>query len=247
MLHCANCDAIFEAHDDAHVDTTCPRCGRVVRAGATISSIPKHTDRDEAVAPDDGGHFLFTDESRRGGFSLAGQPGILRWTKNVAVRLVNSVCPACGHTTRKGMSTCPHCGRSLKNGSPPVSGELGQLLRKVLLAAAVFIGAPAAVIVFVLVVCAPEESDVPPNAQPSAPAGPIQERAKQGNATRAVPKRSPLSRLQALRKWLHGAQPGTGSSPAKVPSGKTGDEPEKSHGPAVGARNGDLVQPDPTR
>jgi phage FluMu protein Com len=251
MLHCPKCDAIFEAHENAHVDTTCPRCGSVVSTAAKSWSVPQDAGRGGAAAPDDGEHFLFTDDSRGHGISLTGRPGILRWTKNVAVRLVTSVCPGCGHTVRKGQSACPHCGRSLAKSPAPVSGELGRVLRKMLLAAAVFIGVPAAVIVFVLVVCAPKGSDVGPRAPRSMPAGPVQPRAIVPDAKPQHPdvdqpadRRGPRWGLRSLRKWLRGAEHG-GSPPPNGPVGEAGGGAEKSAPPA-GARNSDPVKPDAT-
>jgi hypothetical protein len=240
MLHCPKCDAIFEAHENAQVETSCPRCGRVVSKAATNWSVPQKAGRDGAAAPDDGEHFLFTDDSRGRGFSLAGRPGILRWTKNVAVRLVTSVCPGCGHTVRKGQPACPHCGRSLAKSPAPVSSELGLVLRKMLLAAAVFIGVPAAVIVFVLVVCAPKGSDVGPPAARVADAKP-----QQADVDQPAERRGPRWALRSLRKWLRGPNHGS-SSPAKGSIGETGDGAEKSALPA-GARNSDPAKPDATR
>ena len=105
----------------------------------------------------------FTHASHGSGFSLSGHAGTLRWTKNVAVRLTRSLCPGCGQKVGKKMSACPHCGRLLKKGSEPASGKFIAALRKMLIAATVFIGLPAGVIVFVLVVCAPKGGEVGTN------------------------------------------------------------------------------------
>jgi uncharacterized Zn finger protein (UPF0148 family) len=252
ILHCPKCDAILEAHDDAHFETTCPRCGRVVRTGATIPWFAANADRGVAKERDQQLHFVGTDASRESRFSLAGQPGILRWTKNVAVRLIASVCPACGHRVRKGMTACPHCGRSLTKQAAPRLPELGRVLRKVLLRAAVFIGLPAAVIVFVLIVCAPEGGDVGQNGPRSTPTGSARERTaaaattQQNNPNEAVVKRGPLSPLRSFRKWLRGPARGSGA-PAEAPLGEAADRAEKSRVPSEGAGNGDRVKPDPAR
>jgi rubrerythrin len=249
ILHCPKCDAIFEAHDDAHFETTCPRCGRVVRTGATISWFAANADRRGAKERDDQAHLSGAEDSRESRFSLAGRPGILRWTKNVAVRLIASVCPACGHTVRRGMTACPLCGRSLIKQAAPRLPELGRVLRKVLLRTAVFIGLPAAVIVFVLIVCAPEGGDLGQNAPRSTPAGSARERtaaaatAQQNNPNEAVVKRGPLSALRSFRKWLRG--PERGSSPARAPLSEAPDRAGKADVPPEAAGNGDHVKPDP--
>jgi hypothetical protein len=252
MLHCPKCDAIFEAYENAQVETTCPRCGRVVSTAATNGSVPQKAGRDGAAASDDGEHFLFTNDARGRSFSLAGRPGILRWTKNVAVRLVTSVCPDCGNKVRKGQSVCRYCGRSLAKSPAPVSGELGQVLRKMLLAAAVFIGVPAAAIVFVLVVCAPKGSDVGPRAPRSMPAGPVQPRAtvpdaksQPADVDQPAERRSPRWALRSLRKWLRRTEQGT-RPPAKGAVNDAAAGPEKSALPA-GASHSDQVKPDATR
>jgi uncharacterized Zn finger protein (UPF0148 family) len=252
ILHCPKCDAIFEAHDDAHFETTCPRCGRVVRTGATVSWFTANADQSVANERDEPAHVCGADASRDSRFSLAGQPGILRWTKNVAVRLVASVCPACGHTIRRGATACPLCGRSLTKQAAPRLPELGRMLRKVLLRTAVFIGLPAAVIVFVLIVCAPEGGDVGQNGPRSTPTGSARERpaaavtAQQNNPNEAVAKRGPLSALRSFRKWLRGPARGSGA-PAQAPLGESPDRAEKARVPSEGAGNGDHIKADSAR
>jgi hypothetical protein len=244
MIHCPKCDALFEAHDDARPDTACPRCGCIVRKAAATGAALKTPDRNGAVATDHIADFGVMGHSGGSGFSLSGRPGILHWTKNVAVRLTRSVCPGCRHQVARGMCTCPNCGRTLRKSSPPAPREFGSVLRKMLVAATVFIGFPAAVIVFVLVVCAPEEGDVGANAPRTAPAAPVAQRATAPSAER---HRSPFSMLRSIRAWLHGAEHDSGSSPAKAPLEKPGDGVSDPHVPPVGTRNGEQVKPDPTR
>jgi hypothetical protein len=235
MVHCPKCDASFEAQDQTHAETVCPRCGAT---GAATSGAPV------AVAAD----------SRGGGFSLSGRPGILRWTKNVAVRLVRSVCPVCGQKIGPGMPACPHCGCALKKSPAPPSGELGPALRKMLIAATVFIGIPAAIIVFILVVCAPEGGDVAPKAgRPPRPA-PIAERTEppsaqpqKADAERPESKGSLRSVLRSVRDRLRGSEHGSSSVPAKTSLEKPGQGPSDSNVPPVGTRDGQQVKPDPAR
>ncbi len=247
MLHCPKCDAIFETHDDACAETACPRCGGMVRTADPIRSIPENPARRATTSHDDFAHFSIAADSRRRGFSLTGRPGILHWTKNVAVRLVRSACPDCGRNVGKGMSVCPQCGRALKKNSAPAPREFGRVLRKMLFAAIVFIGLPAAVIVFVLVVCAPEEDNVGANAPRQAPAGTVGQRVLPPSAEPQKPHRSPLSVLRSMRAWLRGAEHGGGGAPAKTPLEKPGDGGNDPHVPPVGPGNGEQVKPDPTR
>jgi predicted RNA-binding Zn-ribbon protein involved in translation (DUF1610 family) len=254
MLHCHKCDALFEAHEDARADIACPRCGCIVRASAAIQSGREDSAPGGAARHDEVAHFLLADDSRRRGFSLSGGPHILRWTKNVAVRLVSSVCPGCGHKVGRGMFSCPQCGRALKKKGAPAPQDFRRVLRKMLVAATVFIGLPAAVIVFVLVVCAPEGDDVGANAQRPAPFGRVAQRSpapstvtQQANTEQSVPHRSPRSVLRSIRAWLRGAEHGGSSVPAKTPLEQTGEGVNDAHVPQVGTRNGEQVKPDATR
>lgn len=253
MLHCPKCDAIFEEQENACTETTCPRCGRTICTAAAVVSADL-TRGAGSTGHEEAAQVAFTDAPHGSGFSLSGRPGILRWTKNVAVTLTSSVCPGCGHKVSTRSSACPHCGRLLKNGSAPASGEFGSALRKMLLAATVFIGLPAAVIVFVVVVCAPEGSDSGTNAQRSVPAGRVAPRStvpgaepQKANADGKAEHRSPLSALRSIRDRLRGAEHGRSSVPAKAPLEKAGDGVGDAHVPPVGARDGEQVKPDPTR
>ncbi len=153
MIHCANCEAVFET-DDSPDGTTCPRCGAV--AAVRRPNLVTQPAPGAPATPNRGGaDFWFDDGSSKGGFALPGRPGILRWTKNVAVRLTSAVCPHCGRKVRRGSATCPFCGQALKRDAAG-SSDFGAAIKKMLFAATVFIGVPAAVIVFVLVVCAPK-------------------------------------------------------------------------------------------
>ncbi len=247
MLHCPKCDAIFEAHEDAHVETTCPRCGRVVSKGAPIGSLSRGVGEDNSAASESGSHFLFTNAPRAGGVSLAGRPGILRWTKNVAVRLVASSCPACGRSVGKRLSWCPYCGRPLQKSSVPAAAEWVRRLRKILVATTVFIGIPTAVIVFVLVVCAPEGNDVGVNAPRALPAARDAttrpgEKPEVARVDPIAPKRGPLSALRSLRKWLRGPERGNGDVPAKSPLEGSGHALGKSRVPTAAAEKGDSTK-----
>jgi ribosomal protein L37AE/L43A len=253
MLHCPKCDAIFEEQENACTETTCPRCGSIIRTSAAAGSADL-TGGVGSSGHEEGAHLSFTHASQGSGFSLSGRPGILRWTKNVAVTLITSVCPGCGHKVSTRSSACPHCGRLLKKGSAPASTEFGSTLRKMLLAATVFIGLPAAVIVFVVVVCAPEGSDLGTDAQRSVPADRLAPRAtlpgaepQKANAVGKAEHRSPLSALRSIRDRLRGAEHGGSSVPAKAPLEKAGDRVGDAHVPPVGTRDGEQVKPDPIR
>jgi len=253
MLHCPKCDAIFEEQENACTETACPRCGGIIRMAAAIEP----ADRSAGIGSaghEDGAHLLFANAPQSSGFSLSGRPGILRWTKNVAVTLTSSICPGCGHKVITRSSACPRCGRLLKKGSAPASGEFGSTVRKMLLAATVFIGLPAAVIVFVVVVCAPEGSDLGTNAQRSVPAGRVAPRAtlpgaepQKANADGKTERRSPLSALRSIRERLRGAEHGGSRVPAKAPLEKAGEGVGDAHVPPVGTRDGEQVKPDPIR
>ena len=240
---------MFEAPLDACAETACPRCGRIVPVTAAVRSERHNPSSGGFDAHDDIPHFLSADGSHGGSFSLSGQPGILRWTKNVAVRLVNSVCPNCGHKVGRAMPACPHCGHVLRKNSAPVSGEFGRVLRKMLIAATVFIGFPAGVIVFVLVVCAPKGGDVgfnAPRPAPASPGGPSVTPQK-ANANADAPHRTALSVLRAIRDRLRGSDHGPSSVPAKPSLEKTGDGVRDAHVPPMGTRDGQQVKPDPAR
>jgi hypothetical protein len=121
------------------------------------------------------------------------------------------------------------------------------VLRKMVLAATLFIGLPAALIVFVLVVCAPDEGDIADNApklQPSATAT-DRDGATPEQPDRARPeRRRPLS---ALRAWLHGLLHGGTGVPPKAALENSDDGAREAQGPRAGAGNGDQVKPDSAR
>ena len=253
MLHCQKCDAIFEEQENACAETTCPRCGGIVRTAAAIESADPSAGVGSAEH-EEGAQPSSTHASHGSGFSLSGHAGTLRWTKNVAVRLTRSVCPRCGQKVGKKMSTCPHCGRLLKKGSEPASGKFAPALRKMLIAATVFIGLPAGIIVFVLVVCAPKGGEVGTNApRPVAAdrvaARPVLPGAEplKANGNPKAEHRSPLSALRSIRDRLRGAEHGGSSVPATTPLEKTGDGVGDAHVPPVGTRNSEQVKPDPIR
>lgn len=253
MLHCPKCDAIFEEPENPRSDTTCPRCGGIIHTAAVVGSADR-TGGAGSTGHEEGAHLSFSHASHGSGISLSGRPGILRWTKNVAVTLTSSVCPGCGHKVSPRLSACPRCGRLLKKGSAPASGEFGSTVRKMLIAATLFIGLPAAVIVFVVVVCAPEADDVGSDAPRPAPAGRVAPRPtltgaepQKDNLERKTEHRSPLSVLRSIRDRLRGAEHGGSSVPAKAPLDKTGDGVGDARVPPVGTRNGEQVKPDPTR
>ncbi len=225
MLHCPKCDAIFEAHDDAHVETTCPRCGRVVSTAAIRSVFMVLRD----ASPDDPAKGE-TTVVRTSYSQTIRVTAALRWPGAPASCAGRKTWPygwwpraALLAATRSGKACpwCPYCGRSLKKARRRGLQNWGDVLRKVLLAATVFIGIPTAVIVFVLVVCAPEGNDVGQNAPRSLPAVPDQPRAirpgekpEVASVDPVAPKRSPLSALRSLRKWLRRTEQGT-RPPAK--------------------------------
>jgi uncharacterized C2H2 Zn-finger protein len=253
MVHCPKCDAIFEEQENACTETACPRCGGIVRMTAAVEPADRAAGL-RSTGHEDGAHPSLTNASHRSGFSLSGRPGILRWTKNVAVTLTSSVCPGCGHKVSPRLSACPRCGRLLKKGSAPASGGFGSTVRKMLIAATVFIGLPAAVIVFVVVVCAPEAGDVGTNPRRPVPADRGAPRPtlpgaepQRANADRKAEHRSPLSALRSIRDRLRGAEHGGSSVPATTPLEKTGDGVGDAHVPPVGTRNSEQVKPDPIR
>jgi hypothetical protein len=222
----------------------CPHCGLITALAPEV--------RPAEITPAADHHAVSevwpAEEARSGGISLSGRPGVLRWTKNVAVRLSGRICPQCGQATSRGALACPHCGRNLKPQSASGRTELGVALRKMLLAATLFIGLPAAVIVFILVVCAPDEADVarkPPKQQPSATAT---------DRSSAAPERSdaarsggPRSALRSLRAWMHGLLHGDAGAPAKPSLENPDDGTRDAQSPPPRTGNGNQVKPDPTR
>jgi len=248
MTHCAKCDAVFEM-DDSPAGTTCPRCGAVaaVHRPALVSQPAPAA----PTTPNRGGaDFWFDDGSSKGGFSLSGRPGILRWTKNVAVRLTSAVCPHCSRKVARGSAACPFCGQVLrKNAAAAGSSDFSAAIKKMLLAATLFIGLPAAVIVFVLVVCAPEGADVAkaPKTRPAPGAAQgVAAPAAQPEAARPQ-RRTPLSVLRSVRDKLRGTEHDGGSVPAKPSLEKTSDGPANTNVPTVGTGNGNQVKPDAPR
>jgi hypothetical protein len=118
-----------------------------------------------------------------------------------------------------------------------------------LLAATLFIGLPSAVIVFVLVVCAPEGADLAkaPKGRPAAQ-GAAAPAAQPSQPEVARPqRRTPLSVLRSLRDKLRGTEHGGGSVPAKPSLQKTSDGPASTNVPAVGTGNSNQVKPDAAR
>ncbi len=255
MLYCPKCDALFEAHE-ASLRTACPRCGNLVPASQAIKSARGGHLLETASGPAEVTHFPIADDSRRGGFALSGRPGTLRWTKNVAIRLVSSVCANCGYKVVRGLAACPHCGRPIKGKSAQKPSELSLVLRKMLIAATVFIGLPAAVIVFVLVVCAPKggnaEKGAPKSVQRSsstdAAAAPLAgSNDESPKADRAATRKGPLSGLRAIRDKLRGTEHGGSGVPTKAPLEKTSDGVGDANVPPMGLGDRKDVKPDATR
>jgi predicted nucleic acid-binding Zn-ribbon protein len=245
MTHCANCEAVFET-DDSPAGTTCPRCGAV--AAVHRPNVVAQPAPGAPATPNHGGaDFWFDDGPSKGGFALSGRPGILRWTKNVAVRLTSAACPRCGRKLARGSAACPSCGQVLRKDAAAASSDFGAAIKKMLLAATLFIGLPAAVIVFVLVVCAPEGADVAkaPKGRPAAAQGAAAPVAQPEVAR--PQRRTPLSVLRSLRDKLRGTEHDGGSVPAKPSLEKTSDGPTNTNVPAVGTGNGNQVKPDAPR
>jgi predicted RNA-binding Zn-ribbon protein involved in translation (DUF1610 family) len=245
MLRCPSCHSNFEAQS-AQVENVCPHCGLITALAPEVRPAEITPAAAQHAAPE----IWPAEEARSGGISLSGRPGVLRWTKNVAVRFSGRTCPQCGHTVARGALACPYCGRILKPQSAPARTELSVVLRKMLLAAILFIGLPAAVIVFILVVCAPEEGDVAgkgPKQQPSATAtdrngtGPTRpDGARPG-------RRGPRSALSSMRAWVYGLLHGGASVPAKPALENPDDGTRDAQSPPAGAGNGNQVKPDPAR
>jgi ribosomal protein L32 len=61
-------------------------------------------------------------------------------------------CPACGHAFSRRTTTCPKCGRVVKERRRWLSGSEW---RKIGIGLIAFLGVPAAIIFFLVVVCAP--------------------------------------------------------------------------------------------
>jgi hypothetical protein len=176
--------------------------------------------------------------------SLLGRPGMLRWTKNVVVRLTSFACLHCGTQVRRGTTVCPCCGAPLARGSTPTS-RLVPALRKMIVAAMIFIGLPAGVIVFVLVVCAPEvgkaRRDTP---QPANVAAPV---THQGREPRKPEHRTLSSIFRSVRDWLRGTEHRKGGAASKPPLEETGDRAEYAHVPQMRPRDSEQVEPDQIR
>ena len=260
-IHCPSCRTIFEPRADGRGEAECPYCGRIFKVAAA-SETASYTPAPVAAAPaaKEAVTVLPPTETVRGGqISLQGRPGILRWTKNVAVRFTHAACSGCGRNVAKRASVCPFCGQALKKSDVPASVGFGSALRMMAIAALVFIGIPAAIIVFILVVLAPEGGDVAPKARrpvaakplpknPGSPNPELQAGAKSGKAdeSQATRGRGPLSVLRSLRDRLRGTEHGSSSVPAKAPLQKAGDGASDAHVPPVGPGDSQQVKPDPT-
>jgi uncharacterized Zn finger protein (UPF0148 family) len=238
-IHCPQCDVFFDERDDICAAIACPRCGHILREDVTARVVARKTN----LQSTDRENFAVFDHGRR--ISLLGRPGILRWTKNVAIRLIVSACPRCGTQIRRGMAVCPCCGARLNRAAAPTS-RFVRVVRKMIIAATIFIGVPAALIVFVLVVCAPEPEKAKRNsplsgsvAAPESPHG--------GRGPREPERRGLSSGFRSVRDWLRGAKHHGGGPASKAPLEETGDRAEGARVPPVRTRDGAQVEPDPIR
>jgi hypothetical protein len=258
-LRCPSCHGDFEPQGDPRGDAECPYCGRIFQTPALAGSASSADAAERRSTNEEAADLAFTDTVPRTQMSLSGQPGILKWTKNVAVRLILATCPACGRGMAKGATVCPLCGYRLKDKTPASLG-LAAILRKMALASVIVIGVPAALIVFLVVVCAPRENGVTP--KPRRPAA-VRQAGEGGAPAKATPasdagapvtdanglkaRKGPLSTLRSLRDRLRGAEHGSGSAPAKTPLEKTSDGVTDPNVPPAGPGNGQQVKPDATR
>jgi hypothetical protein len=226
-IHCPKCDVFFDECDDTCAEIACPRCGHVLRDEVAGQ-----------VAP------LFERDWDGRGVSLLGRPGILRWTKNVVVRLTSFACLRCGTQVRRGTTICPCCRAPLDRSTPP--SRFAPALRKMFIAALVFIGVPAGLIVFLLVVCAPEVDRAKHNApQPSSVKAPG---ARQGDRELRKPdRRGRPSVFRSIRDWLRGTEHRKGCASSKPPLEDTCDRTEHAHIPQMGPRDCAQVEPDNIR
>jgi hypothetical protein len=238
-IHCPKCDVFFDERDDACAAIACPRCGHILREDAAGRVVTRSTN----LQPTDTENFADFEHRRQ--ISLLGRPGILRWTKNVAVRLIVSACPHCGTQIRRGTAVCPCCGVRLNRTAAPTS-RFVRLARKMIVAATIFIGVPAALIVFVLVVCAPEpdkaKRNLPPSGSVAAPESPYSDRVSRGPERRGL-----SSAFRSVRDWLRGTKHRSGGVASKAPLDETGDRAEPTRVPPVRSRDGAQIEPDPVR
>jgi hypothetical protein len=104
------------------------------------------------------------------------------------------------------------------------------------IAALVFIGLPAGLIVFLLVVCAPEVNRAKHNVpQPSSVKAPGAHQADRG--LRKPGRRGLPSIFRSVRDWLRGTEHRKGSAASKPPLEETGDGAEYAHVPQMRPRD----------
>jgi predicted amidophosphoribosyltransferase len=141
QLHCPKCDAPIEASTaDAADKARCWRCGH--------SFAPEL--RSE-VRPDANG-FCAADDWTVHVPAFPGKRAV-RLVQRLARRPAASTCPACREEVSRQAVACPSCGRMLKQRSRLAFSSADW--RRIGVAILVFIGLPAAVIFFLIVLCAP--------------------------------------------------------------------------------------------
>jgi hypothetical protein len=231
-IHCLKCDVYFDERDDACAEIACPRCGYILREEAAKRVVARKPNVQPIVAE----NFANFDHDWDGrGVSLLGRPGILRWTKNVVVRLISSACLRCGTQVRRGTAVCPCCRAPLTQDSTAES-RLVPTLRKMFVAALVFIGLPAGLIVFLLVVCAPEVEKAKRDA-PQPPSVATSGIHQAGRRLKKPEHGSHPSIFRSVREWLRGTEHRKGSAASKPPLEETGDRTEYAHVPQMRPRD----------
>lgn len=238
-IHCPKCDVFFDERDDASAEIACPRCGHVLRDEVLGREVDRKTELQPTVVENVAN---FDHDWGGPGVSLLGRPGILRWTKNVVVRLTSSACLSCGTQFRRGTAVCPCCQAPLARGSTPTSRRV-PAVRKMFVAALVFIGLPAGLIVFLLVVCAPEVEKAKRNA-PQPPSVATSGTRQAGRGLRKPERRGLPSVFRSIRDWLRGTEHRKGGAASKPALEETSERTEQAHVPQMRPRDGAQVEPD---
>jgi uncharacterized paraquat-inducible protein A len=141
QLHCPHCDAPIEVQTAEAADNArCWRCGHTFAPELRPEIRP---DAHGLCAADDWTVHVPAFPGRRA----------IRLVQSLSSRPAFSTCPACGKKVSRQVVACPSCGRVLKQRSRRWLSRAEW--RTIGIAIIVFVGLPAAVIFFLVVLCAP--------------------------------------------------------------------------------------------
>jgi uncharacterized paraquat-inducible protein A len=145
QIHCPKCDAPIEVRaEDAADNARCWRCGHTFATQLRPETRPE-------IRPDANGSCAADDWSVHVP-AFSGKKAV-RLVRRLASRPPLAFCPACGKEVSRQAVACPSCRRALKK--RPRRRLSNSDWQTIGIALIVTIGLPAAVIFFLVVVCAP--------------------------------------------------------------------------------------------